>query len=725
MGDGVWSDDIIDTVKQTGGGCFGRTRAVFANLDPEDNVYPKGPSIMFYKIFLDRGIARHFGGYDALAILEWDVVVAHPTSFDRLYKAAFFSAEPFWVKGSTLTGAEFHETAAVSEMWHILGHLNGNAIYNNKDQEFNDFVNYTLSRWGYKYPYDVALWATIADFPYSWPLWQRYSSKFVATQLMANVGFNDVNRETVGMAVARDTLFIHGDPARFGTACRQCYTDEEAALAEDRRLSLPGTTVPNPGVHVVMCATGNPPQASECSDECLATEDAVCDYRCGSGIYGDRNCNWRGLGSTCRFCFDDAFQAHLADEKAKLDGSRVILCATHEPPTAFSSDSAQESGYELQHVEGGGLTKSESSSLLSLEAVSEVPEVDILAPALTPFTGDITRGEVCAFMKGYFDFLPETRVSVSSVLYFMPGMQIGIATNPGDFHVFNRTLGQDASVTIVNSSHVEHAALVADKACGAGTRLILYLEVGEVLSRSFTEKDTHTTRGDLIVAFTNTEDSLAECNRRATGTSILLGFSSPCFTVGTDLILPVEVNERLRDVLRSNHVLNRARHHHNAEGAQRTTSGDERGDDELTESLASIAEIHREHATVYIPEVLAAIVFAGEFNSVVFNNPRQWSVQNLFAEASIWDIPLFYVPFFYNASDVILKSAKARAGLSDINTRLERAIPTASGRLRALDHSEGGPIVPFRMRTQLCRSARLEGLQLEGETQAQPRGVVK
>lgn len=30
----------------------------------------------------------------------------------------------------------------------------------------------------------MALWATISDFPYSWPLWQRYSSKFVATQLV-------------------------------------------------------------------------------------------------------------------------------------------------------------------------------------------------------------------------------------------------------------------------------------------------------------------------------------------------------------------------------------------------------------------------------------------------------------------------------------------------------------------------------------------------------------
>ena len=94
----------------------------------QDNFYPKGPSVMFYKMFLDDDVARSFAGYAALAILEWDVVVAHSTSFERLYKAAFMASEEFWVKGSTLTGAEFHGTSVVSEMWHILGHLNGNAI---------------------------------------------------------------------------------------------------------------------------------------------------------------------------------------------------------------------------------------------------------------------------------------------------------------------------------------------------------------------------------------------------------------------------------------------------------------------------------------------------------------------------------------------------------------------------------------------------------------------
>ncbi|CAB1105681.1 unnamed protein product [Ectocarpus sp. CCAP 1310/34] len=71
---------------------------------------------MFYKLFLDDDVVRHLEEYDALAILEWDVVVAHSSSFTRLYNAAFSSAERFWVKGSTLTGTEFHETAALTDM---------------------------------------------------------------------------------------------------------------------------------------------------------------------------------------------------------------------------------------------------------------------------------------------------------------------------------------------------------------------------------------------------------------------------------------------------------------------------------------------------------------------------------------------------------------------------------------------------------------------------------
>lgn len=150
----------------------------------QDDIYPKGPSVQFYKIFLDADISIQMAEYDALAIIEGDVLVTQDSSFEQLYYAAFDSTEDFWVKGSTLEGVDFHETATRTNMWHVLGHLNGNAIYNNNDPAFVEYVEYTFTRWGYRYPYDVALWATISDFPYSWPLWQRYSSKFIATNLV-------------------------------------------------------------------------------------------------------------------------------------------------------------------------------------------------------------------------------------------------------------------------------------------------------------------------------------------------------------------------------------------------------------------------------------------------------------------------------------------------------------------------------------------------------------
>ena len=94
-------------------------------------------------------------------------------------------------------GTNFHETAIKPDLWHVLGHINGNAIYNNTDPAFVEFVDYTKTRWSrtvssgdseskveYRYSYDVALWATIADFPYSWPLWQRFADKFVTTRLV-------------------------------------------------------------------------------------------------------------------------------------------------------------------------------------------------------------------------------------------------------------------------------------------------------------------------------------------------------------------------------------------------------------------------------------------------------------------------------------------------------------------------------------------------------------
>lgn len=58
----------------------------------------------------------------------------------------------------------------------------------------------------------------------------------------------------------------------------------------------------------------------------------VCDDTCGQGRFGDYNCNWRALGTQCRYCFDNVQDAREADQIAQKSGGRVIMCDTHEPP---------------------------------------------------------------------------------------------------------------------------------------------------------------------------------------------------------------------------------------------------------------------------------------------------------------------------------------------------------------------------------------------------------
>lgn len=44
--------------------------------------------------------------------------------------------------------------------------------------------------------------------------------------------------------------------------------------------------------------------------------------------------------------------------------------------------------------------------------------------------------------------------------------------------------------------------LMADLHCGEDTELVLYMNPGELLSRTFTSKDTHSAAGELLVMYT-------------------------------------------------------------------------------------------------------------------------------------------------------------------------------------------------------------------------------
>lgn len=170
----------------------------------------------------------------------------------------------------------------------------------------------------------------------------------------------------------------------------------------------------------------------------------VCDSRCGSGLFGDLHCNWRSLGPSCRYCFNDLVAARLADEVASTRGGRIIMCSTHEPPPATEAiDSrveAADSWMEAVFQAAGHVEQiRDSSDDLSFSKASSIEDSRRNEdPAHLEFAVNVTRGEMCAFVPGYLEFLAETNLTVSSINIFMPGMKIAVLTHPIDFHVYNR-----------------------------------------------------------------------------------------------------------------------------------------------------------------------------------------------------------------------------------------------------------------------------------------------
>lgn len=105
-------------------------------------------------------------------------------------------------------------------------------------------------------------------------------------------------------------------------------------------------------------------------------------------------------------------------------------------------------------------------------------------------------------------------------------------------------------MTISPSEHVQYSALLADRHCGDESELIFYLEPGNLLSRAFTSRDTHTLGGDLLVMYTEARRASPGESRfaKASGAVLDLG-GGPSFTSGTDVVLPVSANTDLRATL--------------------------------------------------------------------------------------------------------------------------------------------------------------------------------
>eukprot|EP00903_Cladosiphon_okamuranus_P007272 g7050.t1 len=630
-----------DTIAKTAGRCFGVTRTVFAELEKEEDVYPKAPSIMFYKMFLDERVRSRLTEYDALAIIEWDVLVATDHSFEELYHATFRVAEEFWVKGSNLEGTTFHSSAQTTGMWQVLGHINGNAIYNNNDPAFVEYVEYTRARWEFEYPYDVALWLTIADFPYSWPLYQRYSNKFVTTNLIAYVGHEEVDHSTVSDAIAGQTLFIHGSSVHGGSRASVDAVRERKGLAplRDLRNLREGSRR--------LAEESNLREGSRrlndaCADTCVNSDpdaptgflcDGTCENEEDHGVlgcaygaeYGDLGYAAVPHGMLCRVCFNDVAAALDAD----TEEDRAIMCDTGDPVTVYygmprrrlstTSNVPRVARILAELSDASEATRSSSEETPvseSEENDTENKAVSFFAEAAElPFAHDIARGNLCAFIAGRADEAEMSKVTVMSILSFNPGMRVAIAAEDAGLGDFERVIGDLPDVTVSGTSDVITASLYADEYCGADASLILYLKAGSVVTRSFTEKDTHSPEGDVLVVYSGVRAGF-QGDELARKTELVLGSESPSFTKGTDLLLPVGANQDLRGLV------------------LRSKAG---SDPELVEAMHHVTDLNDVFA---VPQVMASLAYSRNTPGMWFINPQEWVARNLFKAASIWEIPL-------------------------------------------------------------------------------------
>lgn len=124
------------------------------------------------------------------------------------------------VLGARYRGRAFDEVVKDASSWSWVGHINGNALYKLHDADFNQFLRLTVEREPpshYWKPFDVAMWRTLYNFPYSWHLYQVHGDRFRTTSAVVHLGFTMHGNEIDSMKDTKPGVFmVHGDRGSAG-----------------------------------------------------------------------------------------------------------------------------------------------------------------------------------------------------------------------------------------------------------------------------------------------------------------------------------------------------------------------------------------------------------------------------------------------------------------------------------------------------------------------------
>ena len=231
--------------------CFSRIFLASTFLTPEEDEYPAGPTNMFFKPFLDADLHSQFRGSTHMFWMEHDVYPLRSGWLDALLTEA--GRGDFWISGSVYLGDGLDNVAASPSNWNWVGHINGNALYNLKDEDFVEFMRLTIQYeppnhfWK---PFDVSMWRVLHAFPYCWPIYQRYRSKFVFSDFINHWGFHVTDKDVAESAARPAVFLIHGANFSAGNVLLRPKAAPADVVWDDRVL-------PSARLSILICATGD------------------------------------------------------------------------------------------------------------------------------------------------------------------------------------------------------------------------------------------------------------------------------------------------------------------------------------------------------------------------------------------------------------------------------------------------------------------------------------
>jgi hypothetical protein len=191
--------------------CFTTIHTLYAALTSEEDVYPAGPSVMFFRVYTDPVIKAQLSPYRAMFWMELDTFPVKPLWIDKLYTESLVG--DFWMRGSIYFGPAFDETVKAAVNWDWVGHINGNALYRLNDAEFEYFLALVADVEPPKHywkPFDISIWKVLHTFPYYWRIHQHVIKRFVYATYIQHWGFTITEGDINAARVADDVYLLHG-----------------------------------------------------------------------------------------------------------------------------------------------------------------------------------------------------------------------------------------------------------------------------------------------------------------------------------------------------------------------------------------------------------------------------------------------------------------------------------------------------------------------------------